>query len=496
MRKLLVFWTRIWIQRAVAPRLLLVLAIVVACPAPGPRSTPGPEEGSWLFHGGGRKLERVTGVQLDHAGNVYVAGWFRERIQVGDHTRITRGKEDGFLLKLDQHGKLDWITTLGGVGSDRVRGLVVGPMGNLFLAGSFHKRLWLKMKKVTAPGRAMWVAKLSNQGAVVWLRSLGKDGLWFGGLGLSPEGEVMLAANFEGRVRLGRHQLTSASTDGPNVLLAGLDHQGGVRWVVPISSPDSVVAHGLAVNREGGAAVTGSFSSTVSMGSEQQHSQGGDDIFIAKVHVSGTPEWLTAYGGSENDLAHIICTDERRNITIAGTLRTKIRVDRYTITPAGPADIMVLRTDRQGVTSWATTLGVKQGYPTAMRADGQGNVMVAGLFSGSLNVGRRTMEAVGADDILLAELNGRGRITWTLTAGGVHTQMVRDHDRRGKAAWLGLRDRASGLAVTREGRLVIAGEFVRSMRFGSRALTARGYSDLFVWQLDRDHIGSVHPGEP
>ena len=473
--------------------LLVMLVAMGACPAPTPSLTAGPEEGSWLFRGGGRLVEGVTGVRVDHAGNVYVAGWFQDRIEVGPHHRVTRGKEDGFLLKLDRQGQLDWVTTLGGIGSDSVQALEVGPMGNIYLAGSYSKRLWLDMKGVKTATRALWVAKLSNRGAVVWLRSYGADSVWLAGLGVGPRGDVTLTANYDHKVVIGGHRVTSASQYSPNALLASLDHQGDVRWVVPVSSPGSVLVAGLAVDSAGAAVVTGTFDRAVDLGKERGLSQGGGDIFIAKVGHGGAPEWLAVHGGPADDLAHLICVDEQRNITMAGTLRTQIQVGSFTVTPAGPRDIMVLRTDRSGVPDWATTLGVRMGNPTAMAADRQGNVLVAGLFSGVINVGDRvTYEARGSDDILLAEVNGRGHVSWTLTAGGVHTQMVKGRDHRGRPSWLGLRDRVAGLAVTPEGRLVLAGEFVRQMRFGSRTLAARGYTDVFVWQVDREHIGTVH----
>ncbi len=481
-------------RRGVAAWVVLAcLAAWSACPPPSPRHTPGPEAGSWLYRGGGTQIEGVTGVRVDHAGNVYVAGWFQARIEIGPQHRVTRGKEDGFLLKLDRHGRLEWMTTLGGVGSDSVRALEVGPMGDVYLAGSFSERLWLDMKKVTAPGRALWVARVSSRGRVVWLRSYGADSVWMAGVGVSRRGKVLLAANFENSVSLGGRRVASASRYGANALVASLDDQGKMEWVVPLRSPHRVLLSDLAVDSDGAAAITGSFSHTVALGRERGASRGGEDILLAKVGAKGAPEWLAAHGGPRDDLAHIICVDEQRAITLAGTLRTPIRVGAHTVTPAGPSDIMVLRSDHTGVPDWATTLGVHKGRPTAMTADRQGNVLVAGTFSGKARVGGvASYASLGTDDILLTEVNGRGQVTWSHTAGGVHTQMVRGRDHRGRDSWIGLRDRAAGLAVTPDGRLVVAGEFVRKVRFGSRTAVARGLTDVFVWQVDRDTVGRVH----
>lgn len=472
---------------------LVGLTAVSGCPTPSPKHTPGPEAGSWLYRGGGAHIEGVTGVRVDHAGNVYVAGWFQDRIEVGPQHRVTRGKEDGFLLKLDRHGRLDWMTTLGGVGSDSVRALEVGPMGDVYLAGSYSQRLWLDMKKVAAPGRAMWVARVSSRGRVVWLQSYGADSVWLAGLGVTRRGRVLLAANFEEAVTLGGRRVASASRHGANALVASLDEQGKVSWVVPLHSPHRVLLSDLAVDSDGAAAITGSFSRTVSLGRERGVSRGGEDILLAKVSAKGVPEWLAAHGGPRDDLAHIICVDVQRSITLAGTLRTPIRVGAHTVTPAGPSDIMVLRSDHSGVPDWAITLGVQKGRPTAMAADRQGNVLLAGTFSGEARVGGGAPYASrGTDDILLTEINGRGHVTWSHTAGGVHTQMVRGRDHRGRDSWIGLRDRAAGLAVTPDGRLVVAGEFVRKVRFGSRTVASRGFTDVFVWQVDRDTVGRVH----
>lgn len=477
--------------------LLLPWAALAGCAhAPVSEHGAGAAHQSWLFVGGGPQLDGVSRVALDHAGNVYLAGWFKSRVVFGQQTRISRGGADVSVVKLRAGGQLEWVITLGSSGADTIDGLAVDPLGQVFVVGTFQRKLWVGMKQVSGSGRSMFVAKISTQGVPVWVKTYGQRTLWPAGVGLGPRGEVLVAVNFRGQVKLGGRAATSATQRGHNALVLALDHQGAPLWLTAIHSPRSALVHDLAVDRQGAAVLGGSFRQRVSAGKEQEWSRGGEDLFIASLNINGGVQWLNAHGGAGPDAAQRICVDEQRNVYVAGTLRGTIMVDRQRLTSRGSSDVLVIGTDSRGRTTWATTLGGSEAeLPSALAADSEGNVLVAGLFSGRLTVGRRTYRSRGKDDMMVVELNGRGEPGWSMTAGGDQTQLARVPDASGTAPLVGLRDMVASLAVGPSGQLVLAGEFIKRGRFGRRSGTAQGLTDIFVWQLDRDRAGVVHAAE-
>ena len=66
--------------------------------------------GEYQFGGAGS--DRVETLDLDAAGNVYVAGLFNETADIGAETFVSQGSTDGFVAKLDPTGNVQWAEKL------------------------------------------------------------------------------------------------------------------------------------------------------------------------------------------------------------------------------------------------------------------------------------------------------------------------------------------------------------------------------------------------
>ncbi|MCG6118528.1 MAG: hypothetical protein MEQ07_10125 [Aquimonas sp.] len=109
-----------------------------------------------------------------------------------------------------------------------------------------------------------------------------------------------------------------------------------------------------------------------------------------------------------------------------------------------------------------------------------GDVIIAGRFSGSLEYGGQTITAEGLDDIFVARLSPGGQVVWLARAGGPS------------------QDTVETLALDVAGNVFIVGSFRGTARFGSSSRTAvvgttDGYiaklSPLGEWQWVRDIRG-------
>ena len=98
---------------------------------------------AWNTFLGGSSSDQATGIDIDTAGNLYVAGYsFRSW---GSPVRPLSIGNDAFALKLDPGGNLMWNTFLGGSGQDYGYGIDVDGSGNVVAIG---------------PGNATWDAPI------------------------------------------------------------------------------------------------------------------------------------------------------------------------------------------------------------------------------------------------------------------------------------------------------------------------------------------------
>jgi putative intracellular protease/amidase len=110
--------------------------------------------------------------------------------------------------------------------------------------------------------------------------------------------------------------------------------------------------------------------------------------------------WAKTYGGSEADGARGVCLCPDGGFLIIG----------YTFSHGtGDADVLVVRTDREGNMIWSRT------YGGAGTEYGNGGTCLA---DGYLVVGYTTSFGSGSKDVYLVKLDGDGREVWSQTYGG------------------------------------------------------------------------------
>jgi len=110
--------------------------------------------------------------------------------------------------------------------------------------------------------------------------------------------------------------------------------------------------------------------------------------------------------------------------------------------------------------------GSRDDYGGNVAVDSQGNVILAGSFSGVATFGKFKVSSSFSHDTFVAKLDAKGNWLWAQKAGG-----------RGN-------DRVNGLGVDKQGNVIITGGFSGTMSFGAIRITSKRGGDLYVAKLD------------
>lgn len=194
--------------------------------------------------------------------------------------------------------------------------------------------------------------------------------------------------------------------------------------------------------------------------------------------AAGTLSWSTFLGGSDNDYAHGLDVDAVDQPVVTGyALSTDFPTTpgAYDSTHSSGYDVFVAKFDATGSTLlWATFLGGSQeDRPFALALDAGARVLIAGhTFSADFptTAGAYDRMLNGTRDVFVTMLDASGAsLRWSTYLGGA----------AGERAW--------GLALTEDGRAVIAGE-TGSADFpttaGAHDTTIGGSVDGFVSEFD------------
>ena len=153
--------------------------------------------------------------------------------------------------------------------------------------------------------------------------------------------------------------------------------------------------------------------------------------------------WVAQYGDGGSDEAKAIATDAAGNVIMTGFVQT------YTSDPQQfrafwRSEIIVAKHSPEGQQMWVrrTAAGNKDScFGSAIAADAQGNVYVAGVFADSVNFQGVPLRSAGKLDMFLAKYTAEGRFLWVRRFGGRNSDSPRS------------------LAVDAAGRVYMAGVF-------------------------------------
>ncbi len=219
---------------------------------------------------------------------------------------------------------------------------------------------------------------------------------------------------------------------GYDLFVAKYDSIGNLIWVKSFGGIGSEESYGIAVDNNCNIFITGMYRNTTFDlgGNILTNPDGGpnawskSNIFLAKLDSSGNVIWAKGFGGTDNDEAYCLTTDEIGNIYLAGTFLTAISFDGITLNNAGSNNpVFAAKFDNSGNAVWADKATVTGPINEAfgISSDNNGFIYVTGDYRGnSITFGSYTLiNPVPSDpEIFVVKYDVNGNVTWAKTAAG------------------------------------------------------------------------------
>lgn len=367
---------------------------------------------AWL--GGSGTDDAPSGIAVDQAGNVYVAGFARSGYfptTPGALDRKRGGRTDAFVAKLDPTGSdLLYSTFLGGTNHEFASDLAVDQAGNVYLAGFTTSSDFpttpgaLERRRLDRTSSDAFVAKLDPSGSrLIYSTLLGgnaSDGVT--DIEIDGAGNAYVTGETESKnfpttpAAPQRRCATCAPEKGgysPDAFLAKLDPSGSRLHYGTFLGGDSVdQPNGLAVDRAGNAYVAGWTASSdfpTTKGAFDTSFDGGT-AFVVKLNRAGTRlTFATALGGACSGCggASGVALDSAGNAWVTGATTKSFPTTKGAFRPrfAGSGadawpNAFLSKFNRSGSRlDYSTFLGPALGGGVAL--DPRGNVYASGTSS-------------------------------------------------------------------------------------------------------------------
>jgi len=243
----------------------------------------------WMTYLGGSGFEEGRGIAIDSSGNALVTGITLSTDFAGRNNSYY-GDLDAFVLKVSPSGQAQWMTYLGGSSSDFGRGIAVDAAGNALAYGTtvstdFEGRT----NSYYGNGDAL-ALKVSPSGQLQWMTYLGGSGsegdLLAGGIAVDSAGNALAcgtttSTDFEGR--------TNSYYGNGDAFALKVSPSGQIQWMTYLGGSQWEHGYGMAVDPAGNALVTGETLSTDFSGRNNSYYGGTRDAFLVKLRLDSGP---------------------------------------------------------------------------------------------------------------------------------------------------------------------------------------------------------------
>lgn len=419
----------------------------------------------WSDGFGDESSERGEGVAVDESGNAVITGDFTGTIDFGGGPLVSTGSDEIFLAKFDANGNHVWSRRFGDEENESGLSVAADGSGNVLLTGDFWGTIDFGGDPLNAYDADIYLVKLDADANHQWSYNFGDSGPDRGkAVAADPSGNVLLTGQFQDSADFGGGPLTGYE----DIFLVKFDPDGNHLWSQGFGDSEFQFSRALAVDGDGNVVIAGDFFGSIDFGGGPLTSAGSLDIYLAKFDPSGNHIWSQRFGdAAEVQHCWSVTTDADGNVLIAGGFSGSVDFGGGLLTSAGSRDICLAKFDPDGSHLWSQRFGDSDGQSAyGVASDGAGSALVAGGFRGTLDFGGGPL--TGEDDIFLAKLDANGNHVWSQSFGGPDAQSP------------------GGLAANAAGDVLMTGEFNETVDFGGGPLTSAGGIDVFLVKFGLD----------
>ena len=183
--------------------------------------------------------------------------------------------------------------------------------------------------------------------------------------------------------------------------------------------------------------------------------------------VPAAPEWARTFPGPGEARAEKVAFDSQGNVLVVGTFTETIDVDGAVLTSAGSSDIFLVKLDVNGRRIWARQFGSEgEDRGRSLAVDAHDNLFLTGFFSREVDFGAGPLTSTAENSVFLVKLDTTGAVVFNHAFG----------DRQFYSG--------ADVAVARDGSIYLTGDFVSPIDLGGGALVSAGSSDIFLAKFD------------
>lgn len=405
-------------------------------------------------------------ISVSPAGNLIITGTFNETIDLGGGAINASAQPNFFVAKYSASGEAIW-SARGGGGDDNVAAVNMDTAGNAILSGSYNGKVDLGSGELSG-GNNIFLARFGPSGEPLWSKSYGVSDEFdsIASSAMGSDGSIYLTGRAGGSLNLGGGAL--APGQWQTMFVGKQDSSGNSVWARAFSTVNYIDSRKIAVDGAGNTFVMGSFSGDVDLGGGSLGDFNSYGYFVVKFDTSGKFAWSRGYAPVNGGLYMVdLAADSEGNAIVVGQMSDTVDFGGGPLVGSGFNDLFILKLGADGSHRFSKRFGAADSYQqaTGIGVDSNNNIFVAGTFEQSVNFGDGALQSQGGSDIFLAKFDASGKAIKSRRFGGTDWESLRS------------------IAVDPWGNTILYGMYNGTIDFGTGALNSDTGARLFLARI-------------
>jgi hypothetical protein len=362
--------------------LRLTLILILLSPLPAVASLPYVLDAqSW----DNPQTVTIESMAFTPTGNIAVTGHFEGTlIFAGADTLTSVDKEDVYLAVLSPNGTPQWALSFGGTSHQLARDIDVDAAGNFVLCGTVFAQADLGGGELIAPaGFAPFVVVYDAAGNYVWGELPDFD--FASAVTFASNGDILLLGDMDGFIG------PPDPVGGPDIYLGRYSPSGTLLFELRLGSTGSDYGGDVVALPDGGCVVSGSVK-------QNWPTSSFNDAYLARYDAAGSQLWNSDWGGSYDEDVSALAVGPDGSLYFGGDFRS---TDAPFLSQPwrDMRDWYVAKADSNGVVQWVRNGGwLGDDRVVALDVADNGDVAVTGSIRGRFQDG----------DLMVAYFNAAG----------------------------------------------------------------------------------------
>lgn len=373
---------------------------------------------TWVGIAGGAGIDRANAICRDNSGNSYLTGTFNGTVTFGSQDPlISSGGSDIFIAKYNSLGMLQWAKKAGSNSDDKGLDIKIDKQGNILVLGWYEANISFESTQLTtSDGAKSFIAKYNNNGQLIWAKKLGGYARSFS---VDEANNIFIAASYSGNVKVENSSITSAGNE--DIWFGKFNTDGNLSWIHRIygnNGNENPIS--LAVSHDNKILLTGRITGMCYFAEDEYISNSGgssnEDMFLVKYDTSGVFEWSRQFPASisQESASNSLMVNSSGDIIIAGIFSGNLNIGTSLISSTGSTDAFVAKLSSDANTVfWLNKMGTTSADGAfGVGVDASKNVFITGFYGDSITINNILVPKPSISGAFIAKYNNSGDFQW------------------------------------------------------------------------------------